>query len=207
MKLLREWSKLDSSPDLVRESRAKNDGAVLLRGVFQRADAVNQNGRVYPSDVLQREVRNYQKLIGEKRSVGELDHPQESTVELQKVSHIVTALYLEGNDVMGELRLLNTPCGKIAQQLVEDGVTIGISSRGVGDTVKDSATGYDMVTDSFNLLCFDLVSDPSTAQAFLHESREIDRSYVDAFLTQADRIDRAANAIIEAHERQLRRAM
>jgi hypothetical protein len=159
---------------------------------MQRADAVNQNGRIYPRSILEREVENYQKFIRERRALGELDHPTASVVNLQNASHLVTEVRWEGDAVLGVIELLSTPMGKIAQSLVEDGVKLGISSRGVGSTKPHGE--YDMVDDDFMLLCFDLVSEPSTSGAFmLREGRVVDpRTY----MNKSDRIDRVLTDIL-----------
>ena len=153
---------LDLDAKSIKESREQNGGKVVLRGIMQRADAVNQNGRIYPKHVLEREMNNYQKFINERRAMGELDHPTASVINLQNVSHIVTEAHWDGEAVVGSIELLDTPMGKIAQSLVESGVKLGISSRGVGTTSKQG--DYDLVEDDFMLLCYDLVSEPSTSE-------------------------------------------
>ena len=107
-----------------------------MKGVLQKADTLNQNGRVYPLPILEREIRNYQKFIKENRALGECDHPDSSVVELKNVSHIVREARMEGDNVYGTIEILDTPKGKIIQSLIESGVTLGISSRGVGSTKR-----------------------------------------------------------------------
>jgi hypothetical protein len=107
-----------------------------MRGILQKADTLNQNGRIYPQPILEREVRNYQKFIAENRALGECDHPESSVVELKNASHIIREAYMDGSICYGVVELLNTPSGKILQSLVESGVTLGISSRGVGSTKR-----------------------------------------------------------------------
>lgn len=191
--LLTEWTALDYDPQQIKE--AKEAGAkVRLSGIIQRADSLNQNGRVYPREILAREIRNYQKFIAESRATGELDHPDSSIINLKNVSHIMREVRMEGDDVFGVLELLNTPSGKIAQELVEGGVKLGISSRGVGSTKKDG--DYNVVGDDFVLITFDLVQEPSTAQAFLYtEGRKIEDSDLRKVLRKSDRIDRILNDI------------
>jgi len=194
-KLLTSFQPLEIDVASLKENRELNGGKIILRGIMQRADAVNQNGRIYPRLILEREVENYQKFIRERRALGELDHPTASVVNLQNASHLVTEVRWEGDAVMGVIELLSTPMGKIAQSLVEDGVKLGISSRGVGSTKPHGE--YDMVDDDFMLLCFDLVSEPSTSGAFmLRENKVLDPR---AHLTRTDRIDRVLTDILRSN--------
>ena len=163
-KLLTEWCPITVDLDLIKESKEKY-GKIMLKGIIQRANTLNQNGRVYPRTILEREVVNYQKLIQENRAMGECDHPESSVVELKNVSHVVTSARMEGDNVYGEIEILNTPSGKIIQSLIESGVTLGISSRGVGSTQRQGDT--QVVQDDFQLICFDMVSEPSTPGAFM----------------------------------------
>ena len=196
LKLLTEWMPLSYTPDVIKESKERNGGKIFLRGVLQKSDTLNQNGRVYPASILEREMRNYQKFIRENRALGECDHPDTSVVELKNVSHIVREAHLEGNHVVGTIELLNTPSGKILQSLVESGVTLGISSRGVGSTINEG--GNQVVQEDFQLICFDMVSEPSTPGAFLmSEGKNVSRSDLDKFFTKSDKIDRIFNDIID----------
>lgn len=191
--LLREFFEMSGENNsLLNESdRLKmQNGEIILAGVMQRADAKNGNGRVYPFDILQREVKNYSKIVRENRAMGELDHPDSSVVELKNVSHIVTEIYMEGNDVFGKLKVLDTPSGKILKDLIKGGVKLGISSRGVG-SVKERQ-GLTEVQDDFQLICFDMVADPSTIGAYmLAESK----NRIQTNFTRSDRIFRALNSI------------
>ena len=162
----------------------------MMKGILQKSNTLNQNGRIYPKEILEREVRNYQKFIAENRALGECDHPDSSVVELKNASHLVTEVWWNGDDVMGKLKILDTPAGKVAKQLVKGGVQLGISSRGLGSTRQQGKTT--MVEDDFQLLCFDLVSEPSTTGAYL-----VAESQVKSNLTKADRINRALNEILE----------
>ena len=165
LKLLTEWTPLSYTAEMIKESREHNDGKVLLKGVLQKSDTLNQNGRVYPRAILEREIRNYQKFIQESRALGECDHPDSSVVELKNASHIVREAHMDGDVCYGVIELLNTPSGKILQSLVESGVTLGISSRGVGTTRSEG--GNQVVQEDFQLICFDMVSEPSTPGAFM----------------------------------------
>jgi hypothetical protein len=155
-------------PDYLTESekRRMSDGEVfIMSGKIQEADGKNGNGRVYPMSILKREMRNYQKFIDERRALGELDHPDSSVVSLANVSHLITQVWWEGNNVMAKLEVLSTPAGNTLKALAESGCGIGISSRGLG-SVKE-AGNHVIVEDDYNLICFDVVSDPSAPQAFV----------------------------------------
>ena len=158
-KLLTEWMKFDYTPEIIKEIKEKNGGKIVMKGILQKADTLNQNGRIYPQEILEREVRNYQKFIKENRALGECDHPDTSVVELKNASHIVREAYMENKTCYGVVELLDTPSGKILQSLVETGVTLGISSRGVGSTKREG--DYDVVQDDFQLICWDFVSVPT----------------------------------------------
>jgi len=195
LKLLTEWCPLNLDKESINESKIQNGGRLILKGIIQRAETLNQNGRVYPKSILEREVINYQKLIKENRALGECDHPDSSVVELKNVSHIVREAYMDGDSVYGAIEILDTPKGKIIQSLIESGVTLGISSRGVGSTRSQGDT--QVVQDDFQLICFDMVSEPSTPGAFmLREGKEIDRRDLDKIFTKSDKIDRICNEIL-----------
>lgn len=195
LRLLNSYEVFDYTPEMIKESREKNNGKVMMKGVLQKADTLNQNGRIYPIHVLEREVRNYQKFIVENRALGELDHPDSSVVNLKNVSHVIREAYLDGGTVYGTVELLDTPSGKILQSLVESGVKLGISSRGVGSTKKQG--DYHVVQDDFQLICWDYVSEPSTPGAFmLPEGRRITSAELQKVFNKSDRIDRILNDII-----------
>ena len=137
-----------------------------IKGKLQEAEVKNGNGRVYPMNILRKQVDMYTKgPVATRTATGELDHPESSIINLNNVSHIITKVWWEGNDVMGELELLNTPSGKIAQEIVLAGIPLGISSRGMG-SVKQLGETVE-VQDDFELLCWDLVSVPSTPGAYM----------------------------------------
>ena len=171
LKLLTEWTPLSYTSKTIKESKEKNSGKILLNGILQKADTLNQNGRIYPRTILEREIMNYQKFIKENRALGECDHPDSSVVELKNVSHIVRAARIEGDSVFGTIEILDTPSGKIIQSLIESGITLGISSRGVGSTKSQGST--QIVQEDFQLICFDVVSEPSTPGAFMIKENKI----------------------------------
>ena len=196
LKLLTEWRPFEYTKEMIQESRESNGGKIILKGVLQKADTLNQNGRVYPRPILEREIRNYQKFIAENRALGECDHPDSSVVELKNASHIIREAYMEDDVCMGTVELLDTPSGKILQSLVESGVTLGISSRGVGSTKAEG--DYDIVQDDFQLICWDFVSEPSTPGAFMmREGKEINNKDLKRYFTKSDRVDRILNDIID----------
>ena len=131
-----------------------------MTGCMQKFDTPNGNGRVYSKKILQREVENYWKLVKERRALGELDHPDDSVINLKNASHLVTDMWWDGPALMGKVEILDTPSGKILKNLAQSGVTLGISSRGLGSVREERGTT--MVEDDFQLICFDFVSEPST---------------------------------------------
>ena len=145
------------------ERRNISDGGVYLVGICQKAGTKNGNGRIYRKETLQREVENYQKAIIERRSLGELDHPDDSVVNLKNCSHLAVKMWWEGDNVMAKFEVLDTPSGKILKDLVKANVKLGISSRGLGSVKEEK--GVTMVEDDFQLICFDMVSEPSTPGA------------------------------------------
>ena len=192
MKIIREYFELCEGgvcQDLLTEADKKfvQDGGMMLSGLMQCAETKNGNGRIYPFPILEREVKNYARLVNDRRALGELDHPDSSVINLTNASHMVTRIWMEGNQCMGTIRVLDTPSGQILRSLVESGVKLGISSRGMGSVSERN--GVTMVEDDFQLLCFDMVSDPSTPGAFMMTEA---KSPTNIF-TKEDKIDRALN--------------
>jgi len=173
-KLLVDYITFDISPEMINESMEKNNGRLMVKGVLQRADAKNQNGRVYPKDILIREAKKYLDInIKERRALGELDHPDSSIVNLNNVSHNITEMHWEGNDLCGTVEVLSTPSGNILKELFKCGIKLGISSRGLGSVKQLGESEEVEVQSDFELIAFDFVSNPSTHGAFLapmHES-------------------------------------
>ena len=171
-KLLVDYITFDISPEMISESMEKNNGRLLVKGVLQRADAKNQNGRIYPKEILMREANKYASVnIKERRALGELDHPDSSIVNLNNVSHNITEMHWDGNDLVGTVEVLSTPSGNILRELFKCGIKLGISSRGLG-SVKQLGEGTVEVGDDFELIAFDFVSNPSTHGAFLKPMNE-----------------------------------
>ena len=196
-KLLREYYELCDGgvcQDLLTEEEkrlVKNGKATFLSGVMQKCDALNGNGRVYPRKILEKEIKNYKKLVDERRALGELDHPDDSVINLKNASHMVTDIWWDNDDVMGKVMVLGTPSGQVLKALVEAGVRLGISSRGLGSTKEKD--GKTLVEDDFQLICFDFVSEPSTDGAFM-VSEGLEKQ-LDNVFTKSDKINRALNEI------------
>ena len=165
--LLQEYRPFKVNKRLVEQS-IKEKKSLIVSGVLQRAESKNQNGRVYPKEILAREVEQYMEgPVAENRAMGELDHPESSVINLQNVSHTVKKCWWEGDDVMGDVEILPTPAGNILKALFASGITVGISSRGMGSVSENLAEGTVTVEDDFELLCWDFVSTPSTHGAFM----------------------------------------
>ena len=175
--LIVDYIPFEVTPQQINESISKNDGRLIVNGVLQRADAKNQNGRVYPKNTLMREADNYSKVqIKERRALGELDHPDSSVVNLNNVSHNVLEMHWNGDDLVGTVEVLGTPAGNILKELFKSGIKLGISSRGLG-SVEEMNEDNDSdptvkVQPDFELIAFDFVSNPSTHGAFLSPIRE-----------------------------------
>ena len=146
-------------------------GRTLVRGVLQRAGAPNQNERVYPRNILEREVKKYEQLIKERRALGELDHPDSSVINLKNVSHNIKEIHWEGDDLIGTVEILPTPSGNILKELLRAGILLGISSRGMG-SVSPRNEGGVQVGEDFELIGWDFVSNPSTHGAFMTPMNE-----------------------------------
>lgn len=171
-KLLLKEIRLWNTQNFIIEDASEGFQKIFMKGKLQEAEALNQNERYYPQWILEREVENFQKKIVEKRSTGELDHPADAVVSLAKVSHIIREIWWQGKEVWGRVEVFNGPdpygtgSGRIIETLCRRGVTLGISSRGVGSTERDHE-GREVVQSDYQLITWDFVSDPSTYGAFL----------------------------------------
>jgi hypothetical protein len=169
--LIERITTFNITPKMLEESIKNNGGRLLVQGLVQRAEAKNGNGRVYPKDTLEREVQKYKDTyIKENRALGELDHPESPIINLKNVCHNIKDLWWDGDDVMGKIEILTTPSGNILKELLVNGITIGISSRGMG-SVKQIGETVEVQPD-FELLCWDFVSTPSTQGAFMEVVNE-----------------------------------
>ena len=177
--LLVDYTVFEVSPQAINESLSQNNGKLVVKGVLQRAESKNQNGRVYPKDTLVREAKKYaDSFIAERRALGELDHPDSSVVNLNNVSHNVLEMAWNGDDLVGTVEVLGTPAGNILKELFKSGIRLGISSRGMGSVKEVMREGDNTleVQPDFELIAFDFVSNPSTHGAFLspvNEGKEI----------------------------------
>ena len=171
-----DYIPFEISKDMINESMKENDGRLVVKGVLQRAEAKNQNGRVYPLETLTREAKKYAQVqIKERRALGELDHPDSSVVNLNNVSHNVLEMHWKGNDLVGTVEVLGTPAGNILKELFKSGIKLGISSRGLGSVKEiheDNGEDTVEVQPDFELIAFDFVSNPSTHGAFLSPTNE-----------------------------------
>ncbi len=173
--LLVDYAVFEVSPQQINESLTQNNGKLIVSGVLQRAEAKNQNGRIYPKETLMREANKYaESFIKEKRALGELDHPDSSVVNLNNVSHNVLDMSWQGNDLVGKVEVLGTPSGNILKELFKSGIRLGISSRGMGSVKEVMREGDNTleVQPDFELIAFDFVSNPSTHGAFLSPVNE-----------------------------------
>ena len=175
--LIVDYIPFDIKPSQINESMKENNGKLIVNGILQRANAENQNGRIYPKEILVREANKYNKtFIQERRAMGELDHPESSVVNLANVSHNIREMKWENDDLVGTVEVLPTPAGNILKELFRSGIKLGISSRGMGsvETIDEDDAGKQTVAvqPDFELIAFDFVSNPSTQGAFLHPTNE-----------------------------------
>jgi hypothetical protein len=169
--LIERITNFNITPKLLEESVKNNSGRLIVQGVVQRAEAKNGNGRVYPKDTLEREIQKYKDTyIKENRALGELDHPESPVINLKNVCHNVKDVWWDGDDVIAKIEVLPTPSGNILKSLLTVGITVGISSRGMGSVKQIGETVE--VQDDFELLCWDFVSTPSTQGAFMEIMNE-----------------------------------
>ena len=175
--LLIDTMLFEVSPQQINESISDNKGRLIVSGVLQRAESKNQNGRVYPREVLLKEVSKYlEEQVAERRALGELDHPESSVVNLNNASHNVIEMHWDGDDLLGTVEVLSTPSGNILKELFKSGIKLGISSRGLGSVEpvneKNGEDGTVEVQPDFELIAFDFVSNPSTHGAFMRPVNE-----------------------------------
>ena len=176
-KLLVDVRPFEISRQKIDESIKENDGRLIVKGGLQRAESKNQNGRVYPREVLLKEVSKYlEEQVSERRALGELDHPESSVVNLNNASHNVIEMHWDGDDLLGTVEVLSTPSGNILKELFKSGIKLGISSRGLGSVEpvneKNGEDGTVEVQPDFELIAFDFVSNPSTHGAFMRPVNE-----------------------------------
>ena len=166
-KLLIETHTVNISPSQLNENVNKENGNLLVEGILATAEVKNGNGRYYSKELWERELAMYKDLIKERRSCGELDHPESSVINLKNVSHLIREFKWDGDNVLGIIEILPTPSGNIVKELIKNGVTVGVSSRGMGSLEQNGSVME--VQDDFELLCWDFVSTPSNPGSFMHE--------------------------------------
>ena len=169
-KVLVETRLFTAMPLSLSEKKISEAGNPLVEGILATAEVKNGNGRYYSKDLWEREKDKYKVLVGENRAMGELDHPDSTVINLQNVSHNIKDMWWDGNNVIGKIEILPTPAGNILKALVESGITVGVSSRGMG-SLKPMGEVQE-VQDDFELLCWDFVSTPSNPDSFMHLVRE-----------------------------------
>jgi hypothetical protein len=199
MKLITEMNQ-----DIKFLTEKKEDGTknIYIEGIFMQAEKPNRNGRSYGRGIMEREVQRYQDLINEKRSLGELGHPPNPSINLNQVSHLITGLKFEGNDIHGKAKILDTPMGKIAKNFIEEGVRLGVSSRGLG-SVKLNKEGINEVQDDFHLATVDIVADPSAPDAFVQGIMESAEWILENGVWKSYQVEQAQQTIKKASKADL----
>lgn len=165
MKLFRE---INEEVQILTEDSDKGERKYFIEGVFLQGNLQNRNGRIYPMEILDKEAQRYNKnFIEQKRAFGELGHPEGPTINLERVSHMITALKKEGDNYIGKAKVMDTPYGKIVKNLIDEGAKLGVSSRGIGSLEEKKGVNY--VKDDFQLAtAADIVADPSAPDAFVN---------------------------------------
>ena len=197
MRLIKEFN--ESITYLTEESRDPKKPNVFIEGVFLQSDLKNKNGRVYPKEIMQREVQRYiDENVKTKRAYGELGHPEGPTVNLDRVSHMITSLKEDGNNYIGKAKIMDTPMGRIVKELISEGAQLGVSSRGLGSLKERN--GINEVQDDFMLAtAADIVADPSAPDAFVSGIMEgKEWVFVNGRWTEQD-IEEAQNTISRAN--------
>ena len=169
-KLLIETHTVKISPSQLTENVNRENGNLMVEGILATAEVKNGNGRYYKKELWDREMEKYDQVIKERRSMGELDHPESTVINLKNVSHLVIDYDWDGDKLMGKIEILPTPSGNILKELIKNGVTVGVSSRGMGSLEQNG--GVMEVQDDFELLCWDFVSTPSNPGSFMHTLNE-----------------------------------
>jgi len=180
-KVLIETQKFTVNPVSLSEGKVSTSGNPIVEGILASAEVKNGNGRYYSKDLWEREINKYKELVKENRAMGELDHPESSIIKLKNVSHNIKDIWWDNNHVMGKLEILPTPSGNILKALIDNGITVGVSSRGMG-SLKQMGEVME-VQDDFDLLCWDFVSTPSNPGSYMNLVNEgLDFSTQDNYL-------------------------
>ena len=168
--LLIETHTFHISPSQLNENVNKENGNLIVEGILATAEVKNGNGRYYAKDLWNREMDKYKDLVDQRRSMGELDHPESTVINLKNVSHLINDFWWDGDNVMGKIEILPTPSGNILKELIKNGVSVGVSSRGMGSLEPNGSVME--VQDDFELLCWDFVSTPSNPGSYMHVLKE-----------------------------------
>ena len=198
MKLIKE---IHQDLEYITEEKSGGKHNTYIKGIFMQTEQQNRNGRVYPKSVLEKEIQRYQNMISEKRSLGELGHPPNPQINLNNVSHLITNLQWEGNDIIGTAKILDTPMGKIAKNFIEEGVRLGVSSRGLGSLKERN--GINEVQDDFHLATVDIVADPSAPDAFVEGIMENAEWICENGVWKTIEVEQAQKVIRKASNKQL----
>lgn len=184
-------------------NEATSEKNYYIEGIFMQAEQKNRNGRVYPKETLMKEVNRYnEEYVQKNRALGELNHPQGPTVNLDRVSHMIKELREQGNDVYGKAKIMDTPMGDIAKNLIKEGAKLGVSSRGMG-SLKQNRSGVNEVQKDFMLAAVDIVADPSAPNAFVNGIMEGAEWVWDGDVLREKQISEYAQAIEKASKREL----
>ena len=190
--------------EYITEDKENGEKNYKIRGIFMQADIKNRNGRIYPMEVLDEEVKNYnKKFVEQNRAFGELGHPEGPTVNLERVSHMITSLKPDGKNFIGEAKIMDTPMGKIVKNLMDEGAKLGVSSRGMGSLKQKG--GANVVSDDFYLAtAADIVADPSAPNAFVEGIME-GKEWVwnNGALVEAHVADLKKKFDVKKHQRQV----
>ena len=198
MKLIKE---IQQNLEYITEQKSEGKNNTYIKGIFMQTERENKNGRIYRKPVLEKELQRYQSLIQEKRSLGELGHPPNPAINLNQVSHLITELKWDGNDIVGTAKILDTPMGKIAKNFIEEGVRLGVSSRGLGSLKQ--INGVNEVQDDFHLATVDIVADPSAPDAFVEGIMENAEWICENGVWKTIQIEQAQKVIKSASKAQL----
>lgn len=197
MKLLKEFATFEYEKDV----SPVESGCMRVKGILQRCNTLNNNGRIYPRQILLNEIENYKKIVAEKRAFGECDHADSATVMMKNISHMVEEIWVDGDVIYGKVKVLDTPCGQIVQSILKAGGKPGISSRALGE-VKEQYDGSLIVQDNLHLICWDFVSEPSTPGAYMFkESKEYTKADLNKIFSKDYRINRALNGLLSLEEK------
>jgi hypothetical protein len=194
--LLKEYTTFEyDEPASEIDSVGSSNKPLILKGILQRCNTLNQNGRIYPREVLLREIGNYMKLVRDKRAFGELDHADSPIVNMKNISHMITDITLDGDVIKGTVHVLDTPGGNIIKAIIKAGGKPGISSRALGSLVETERGN--IVQNDLQIICWDFVSEPSTPGAFMMtEAKQVDPKLLNKMFNKSDRVDRAVNELL-----------